>query len=610
MAVIFVAVFFWLTSRQYVTFDVRAPDLERFDQAIWNTLHGRFLYSTMKAGSLLGNHFSPFMALLSPLLLIWNDVRILMLAQTVGLAAAGLFLYRIVSEKDALIAPIFLLAFYLNPALHEVALLELRRITLAVPFLALAMYALAANRRRLMVVALVLALLCKEDVALIVMMVGLYLMVIARDWKWGGALALLGTAWLVATLLWVIPAFDTTVAADESNLEAYRQIHYFAAWGDSFPQILSNILRRPFEAVTWMLDREGMAALFRVFLPLGVVLPFMAPAWLVMALPSLGFMLLSSEPTMHRLEDWYLAPVLPLLFAAVAVALTKESRRQRRVLVAVLLLTTIVAFRLYSYAPLGGRFNPVRYQITDHHRLAAEVVNAVPPDASVAAQSALVTHLAHRREIHMYPLIPDEAEIDYYVVDRKLKSFPMTEIERAHAIDNLVADPSNVVVMEGDGIYLLQREGSHRPAFQVDQVADDSMLLNRVQVAVADHNDLYELDNAAPVTIRPGQTMRATLYWRALAQPKGERTVSVRIMSAEGQLLAQHDMLPSNGARPTSWWEPGWTFRDVYYLTLPQGTPPGPATLSILLYDTFTQEWIPFDTGEEVLPLVAVQIVE
>jgi uncharacterized membrane protein len=92
LAVLFVVIFYWLISRQFLTFDTRGADVDRFNQAIWNSLHGRFLYSTIKSRSLLANHFSPLMAALAPLLWIWEDPRIFSLVQTVGLAVAGLFL--------------------------------------------------------------------------------------------------------------------------------------------------------------------------------------------------------------------------------------------------------------------------------------------------------------------------------------------------------------------------------------------------------------------------------------------------------------------------------------------------------------------------------------
>jgi len=43
--------------------------------------------------------------------------------------------------------------------------------------------------------------------------------------------------------------------------------------------------------------------------------------------------------------------------------------------------------------------------------------------------------------------------------------------------------------------------------------------------------------------------------------------------------------------------------RDTYYLTISDDAADGAATLDILLYDTYSQERVPFDTGEEILNL-------
>ena len=128
-------------------------------------------------------------------MLIWPNVRVLFLAQAISLAAAGLVLYRVVQVRHPALAPWFLLAFFLNPALHEVALVEFRRVTLAVPFLALALYGLYVRKRPLTALGLAVALLYKEDIALIVLMTGLYLLLFERDWAWGTALAAIGVAW-------------------------------------------------------------------------------------------------------------------------------------------------------------------------------------------------------------------------------------------------------------------------------------------------------------------------------------------------------------------------------------------------------------------------------
>lgn len=96
MAAVFVAALFWLTTCQHATFRKPAPDPAMVDRAIWNTLQGRFMFSTIKDRLVFANRFSPYMALLCPLYLIWLEVRILYLAQVAGLVIAGLFLHRIV----------------------------------------------------------------------------------------------------------------------------------------------------------------------------------------------------------------------------------------------------------------------------------------------------------------------------------------------------------------------------------------------------------------------------------------------------------------------------------------------------------------------------------
>lgn len=602
LAIIFVAVLFGLTTRQYAAFHKRAPDVEAFDQAIWNTLRGRFLFSTIKNVSILSNHFSPYMALLSPLFLIWPDVRFLYLVQAIGLAAAGLFLYKIVQVKHPALAPWFLLAFYLNPALHEVGLIELRRVTLAVPFLALALYGLYVQKRWLMVGGLFFALLCKENIGLIVSMVGVYLLIFERDWKWGVPLTVTGGTWVVVTMLWVIPAFSP-----QDNPSGYRLLNYFSFWGDSFSSILTSMLRRPLLLIQRMFDREALRALWRVFLPLGIILPFLAPDWLLIGLPSILYMLASSRSDMHRLEDWYMASVLPILFAAIGAGLSRLSSQRARWLTVGLVSTTIIGYALFSPVPLGGNYDPTYYKVTEHHHLAAEIVAAVPPDARVAAQDPYISHLAHREHIYLYPWIAIGKEnVDYFLLDRHMHAYPFSMEDMNYEIDNMVADTSVVIEMEADGIYLFHNHGDPLPSFAVDRVAEGSIKLDRVEVAVPDERGFFDTIEQGPVELKLGQEVRVSLYWEALAPPNAERTVSLRLAGASETLLVQHDSMPGKGSKPTSWWQTGWKIRDVYYLTVPPQAQPGPGSLNVLLYDTYRLDVVPFDGGTEVLQLCEI----
>ncbi|MCA9924590.1 MAG: DUF2079 domain-containing protein, partial [Anaerolineales bacterium] len=381
----FVLVVMWMISRQFATFDTRTADLDRFIQATWNTLNGRFLYSTIEERSILSGHFSPIFAFLAPLLWIWQDPRVLSLAQTVGIAVSGLLFYKMVQQKHPAIAPWFTLAYFLNPALHELALLELRRITFAVPFLAMAFYALSIKNRRLLLVGLFFALLCKEDVALLVILIGGYLLLFERDIKWGTGLVIAGISWLLLVLFVINPALDPRVVRAANDLEAYRGLRYFSDWGNSPADIMTTILLQPTLVVQHMFDADGVAALWRVFIPIGLLLPLLAPAVFLPAIPMLGYLLLSSNPAMHQLQDWYMGAVLPVLFAAIGIGLTRRSEKAAGWLTAFLLATTIIGYTQFSYAPFGGKFNPIKYELIQHHARAAEMVALVPEETAVAA---------------------------------------------------------------------------------------------------------------------------------------------------------------------------------------------------------------------------------
>jgi len=158
-----------------------------------------------------------------------------------GLAVAGLLLAEIVRREHPGLAPWFSLAFYLNPALHEVTLTEVRRVTFAVPYLALACYALYTRRRVWMAVGLGVALLCKENIAVVVFAVGMYLLLFERDWRWGSVLTGVGAAWAIVVTFWVVAAFRA--AAGEQSV--YPQLNYFGLSGDSYRKVLANLAADP-----------------------------------------------------------------------------------------------------------------------------------------------------------------------------------------------------------------------------------------------------------------------------------------------------------------------------------------------------------------------------
>lgn len=89
-----------------------------------------------------------------------------------------------------------------------------------------------------------------------------------------------------------------------------------------------------------------------------------------------------------------------------------------------------------------------------------------------------------------------------------------------------------------------------------------------------------------PVAAKAGSTLSVVLYWQTLRTPNANYTTFLHLLDAQGQRVAQLDLPPFGGTRPTSNWQPGEVVRDEYPMVLPPGLAPGSYRLVVGLYQT------------------------
>lgn len=105
-----------------------------------------------------------------------------------------------------------------------------------------------------------------------------------------------------------------------------------------------------------------------------------------------------------------------------------------------------------------------------------------------------------------------------------------------------------------------------------------------------------------------GETLRTTLYWRALTSLKVNRSVFVHLTTPEGMVRAQKDNLhPAN--LPTTRWDVDGYVADVHAFTIPGELAPGEYELRAGVYDAETNRRVRTHTGEDYV-LLAKIIVE
>jgi hypothetical protein len=112
----------------------------------------------------------------------------------------------------------------------------------------------------------------------------------------------------------------------------------------------------------------------------------------------------------------------------------------------------------------------------------------------------------------------------------------------------------------------------------------------------------------------PGDVVQVDLDFLAARPITSDDTVSVAMVGPGYQWQVLSDGTPAGGAIPTLKWIAGSRIHDSHRLAIPPGAAPGTATLSLTLYDAFTQRIVPVldralaAQGQSV-PLGNIQIV-
>jgi uncharacterized membrane protein len=279
-----------------------AFDMGNMDQAVWNTLHGHpFRFTNRGADwegppTRLGIHVEPILLLVALFYLIHSGPETLLILQTVALALGAIPLFllgRRLIPAMPLTAAALSIAYLVAPTLLGVALWDFHPVALATPLLLLAVWALDSRRYRTFAVAAFLAAMTKEDVALALIPLGLYIMFRLGRPRFGGAVVLLCAIWVAACFLVILPHFSG--GASGGNNYWYRYAWAGASPGDA----IRNLAIHPWLLVSFIAKSPPRLGYIATVLRVGGGLGVFAPGLWICALPELAVNLYSSHPEQY-----------------------------------------------------------------------------------------------------------------------------------------------------------------------------------------------------------------------------------------------------------------------------------------------------------------------
>ena len=471
LVLLYAVVFGSLALIRHWAFHSTALDLGVFDQVLWNTVHGRFMESTLSLErcdphSFFLDHFSPALLLIVPFYLVVPRPETLIAFQTVALALGAWPVYLLArhflqrSEERL----VWIAVYVLSAPLAWITFYDFHEIALAVLPLGLAMYFLAARRTLPLLLSLGASFLVKEELPLIAIGFGLALLV-QRRWRLGAFVAIASAAWFVVTLNLIIPSF--------AGGAPYQYLGRYASLGSNELEIARTLLLDPLRVLRVLLSGEvgsKIAFVLTLFAP-GLGLALRSRSALIPSLVPLGYLLLSDYGGQHTHHNQYAAPVIPLALGAsiIGFATLRVSPRLRRRLTGAVLLSAVAFSLVHGAIPLTPGFydaylrgNPDRapsegqvFVREPRYEAFLPAVVAIPADASISSQDFLTTQVPERRfNYHVNMLDPCGAE--YVILDYADPTVNRDEQTHLAEIATLEAQGYERIAT-GKGLALLRR---------------------------------------------------------------------------------------------------------------------------------------------------------
>jgi uncharacterized membrane protein len=566
---LYVVVFSFFTVLKHEAFETTAFDLGNMDQAVWNSLRGRFLPFTNwgEEGTRLAYHVDPILILISPLYLVYSDPRTLLVLQTVVIALGAWPIYLLARERlgTNAAALVFPLSYLLYPALEAANMFDFHPTTLVAGLFPFVFYFLEKRRYALFFLLAVLMMCCKEEMPLLVVMLGLYALLLQRNWRVGSAAMVLGMVWFVVAVCVIIPHFNPE--GQSPYLGSYSEV------GEGTVGILKTALTDPMTIVRTVFTREKLVYLRDLFTPVGFIC-LLGPQVLFLCLPTLGIILLSGDPQAYTLEKFhYASPLVPVVVLAAVYGTAFLSRKLSArwpapgmkplyFISGFVLLCTLLYHGARGFTPLGGNF--VLPVVTEHDRLGNRFVALVPQEAVVSAQSKLNPHLSQREKIYMFPRVEDA---EYVFFDVTADSWPIHPNDQYRQYRTLITEEGFGVLAAEDGYILLQRK-----AGLAAELPDQFYSFARREEPEIEYPTEIEFDHVLRLLgfslARDGDTASLSLYWEALDPLDRDYHIYPFFYDDTGTIIEDTSLRPTTTAiwYPTSIWEAGET---VWMQTLP-----------------------------------------
>jgi len=597
LIIIYIIIFSYLSILRYRSYQTSAYDLGTMIQVIWNTSKGWFLQDSINMGYPMTRfwmaHWEFIFVLVAAIFKIVPQAYTIVILQTVVVALGALPLYWIGKQitHDKSTAVTFSFAYLMYPAIQNANLTDVHGVTFAAPLLIFTFYYLIKKNFKLFYLFAFLSLMCREDSALILIMMGSYAFFIMKEKKHGLIVATVSVIWF---LIWFqrlkirsllgLPDLDIMAGADThwSHLGqlSHDPLYLFKFWAKQY-----NILY-----------------FIYIFAPV-IFLSFFEWKILLIAAPIFIINLISSYYYTHDVEHYYSVTVAPFVFISAIYGLQKVyeffrnklthrfKARSIRENVLSIASTLVLVLAIVFFFVKSNALDVRHWKVTEHHHVINSVIKMIPAEASLSAEHQLVPQAARRHEIYVFN--DNVGEVDYILYDFYTPSIRLVTRSSFHvpfywsdndSIRSVIKNKQYGVLHYEDGVCLFQKGADYAAGRRELAIDVGSAIETFSQKAIMPpiefmgYNQFPILKAYSPVenseAIRWSYAIHFTSFWSTQDSLTQNYQVVFKFQSGEQVNYLVHE--PVFAMFPTSDWQTNEIVKDEIFWELPENVTSGP----------------------------------
>jgi len=458
--IFFFLAFAFYSVMKHMKLESNAYDLGIFTQAMYKFSHLDFSENTVRAiENLWGDHFHPILVPFSFPLWLYPKAETIVVIQALMVCLGGIPLYLIARDilKNKIAAVLVVGAYLFFVGIQKAIDFDFHEISLMPAFFFTTFYLMLRKNWKWYFISLIPLLAVKEDVSILVVFLGLYLIIFKRKWLVGLATLLIGGAWFYIATAVIIP-----------KLAAAGFIYFeYSVLGATPKAALMSLITNPLHALYAMYNHPFKANTVWAFLSSFGFLPLLSPAALFMAIPTMGEVMWNDS--IYRWQGFhYGASTAPILAIATIYGIYNinfvfgKYFKKDSTVIFLALFALICSFVVSQNdrTVFERLMEPGFYKVPSALGDIKELGKEIPRDAHLSTQTNIVPQFAARDFIYGYPgnRYEQGRQMDYYILSIDAEDNLQNKLVWIWEVENFILNrPEHGIYKQKNGTFLLKK---------------------------------------------------------------------------------------------------------------------------------------------------------